>query len=73
MPLIPYVDLTEIALFRNSDERSEHRDFIIRFADWGQDESSADRRLSGFQGGFNPVRRLVVKKSITDERSISRY
>jgi hypothetical protein len=30
MPLIPYVDLTEIALFRNSDERSEHRDFIIR-------------------------------------------
>jgi hypothetical protein len=42
-------------------------------ADWGQDESSADRRLSGFQGGFNPVRRLVVKKSITDERSISRY
>jgi len=28
MPLIPYVDLTEIALFRNSDERSEHRDFI---------------------------------------------
>jgi hypothetical protein len=29
MPLILSVDLTEIALFRNSDETSGHRDLII--------------------------------------------
>src|SRR5947209_5899879 len=36
MPLVPSVDLTEIALFRNSDEKSGLRDLIIgsQIASW---------------------------------------
>jgi hypothetical protein len=34
MPLILSVDLTEIALFRNSDETSGHRDLIIGSQIW---------------------------------------
>jgi hypothetical protein len=43
MPLILSVDLTEIALFRDADETSGHRDLIHIGA---ADESSAIRRYS---------------------------
>jgi hypothetical protein len=46
MPLILSVDLTEIALFRNSDETSGHRD-LIRLADLALDESPIPQAFFG--------------------------